>query len=70
MRTLGLKLIQRYRTAIEIKWKKHTFFASALYEDREGIKRFLVKRRDKKSFYPKVVDCSAEEGEQDELPNL
>ena len=70
MRTLGLRLIQRYRTAIEIKWKEHIFFASALYEDREGIKRFLVKRRDKKSFYPKVVDCSAEEGEQDGMYNL
>jgi hypothetical protein len=54
---LGLLLLKRYRVPLTIIWQDHTIWADALYEDREGRKRFRVRKRNKKHIYPLVKDC-------------
>jgi hypothetical protein len=54
-------LIKRYRVPLTIVWQGHTMWTKALYEDREGKKRFGVIKRDKTRVYPLVADCQIPE---------
>jgi hypothetical protein len=58
---LGLKMIRGYNPALTIIWNGEAKWADALYEDREGRKRFRVRMRDKKHLYPLVKDCQIPE---------
>jgi hypothetical protein len=54
---LGLRVRRRYKTPLTILWEGHTMWTYALYEDREGKKRFGVIKRDKTRLYPLVSEC-------------
>ena len=71
--SLGLILKRNYNPFLTIMWNGKAAWASALYEDREGRKRFRVTTRNKQQFYPLVSDCEIPElkgEENNELSNL